>query len=154
MLQARYPEETFRDRPVPLNLGSLVHDLILTGAMTALTERHPSGKIVHGKLLESEHPGRRRCPDAVLDFPEEGGRVAVELELTAKSEKRYRAIIFHYRQDQRYHRVLYVVRGRSIEDKIRRVITGRRSVPGLPDPGMGKFEFVTLNDLLNAKETV
>jgi hypothetical protein len=153
MLQSLFPEDIFRDEPVPLNQASLAHDLVLTDVMTALVARHPDCRITHGKLLPGGAGERRLVPDAVMDAPNGGGRVAIELELTPKSGKRYRAIVFQYRQDPRFQKVLYVVAGRSIEAKIRYHIAGRAMVPGLPMPATGKFEYMRLGELLQGTST-
>ncbi len=149
LLQALYPQVTFRERPALVNNASLIHDLILTEVLTALASRSPSNRITHGRLLDVPEGQRRRMPDAVMEAPDGGGQIAIELELTAKSERRYRSIVFQYRTDPKYQTVLYVVAGRAIEAKVRRIIAGRRMIPGLPVPDAGKFEFLTLGSLLD-----
>ena len=50
--------------------------------------------------------------------------MALELELTAKSEMRYREIILSYRTSSEFDSVLYVVKELSIQKKIGGLITG------------------------------
>ena len=129
ILQTAFPDETFQDHPARLSPFNLIHDLTLTDMMTELAKRNPRCRFVHGRLLNNAGHDRRRSPDAVMELPGDGCRIAVELELTAKSERRYRSIVFQYRSDPGYQKVLYVVAGKAIEAKIRRVIAGRRPVP-------------------------
>jgi hypothetical protein len=71
-----------------------------------------------------------------------------ELELTAKSERRYREIILQYRLHPLFPKVLYIVSGAAIQEKIAYEITNQKRIPGLPVPSTGKFYFVTLSALL------
>ena len=91
-----------------------------------------------------------RLPDALVLTPRGEIETAIELELTAKSDKRYREIILQYRLSTTYKSVLYVTATKSIADKIKVQIFGR-PVPGLSTPqSTGKFSFVLLNEIRSA----
>ena len=79
-----FPEEVFKEE-LRFNPTTLAHDLLLTEAITALAERFPGGRIVHGRLLPVDRNRQRRIPDAVIREPRTDYFTAVELELTAKS---------------------------------------------------------------------
>lgn len=152
-LKMRFAQEGFRDEPVRLNTLTLSHDLLLTESMDALRSRFPQARIVHGRLSQGMESDRTRLPDAVLELPDSGERVAVELELTAKSERRYLEIVNQYRLQNHYSKVLYVVSQSSIAEKLRYQITGMKMQPGLPERSTGRFYFVELNSLLATPTT-
>ena len=80
--------------------------------------------VVHGKCVGIDHTKADRIPDAVI-FGEDGTiKSAIELELTSKSETRYRQIIVSYRLSPYYREVLYYVGNQSIKNKIEYAITG------------------------------
>ncbi len=148
-LQRRHPDEVISRQVVPLNLNQLGHDLRLSDTISALRKRFSSHQIIHGTHFHRANPGEKKHPDAILvDSGDE--QIAVELELTAKSENRYRAIVLEYRLHSRFGKVLYVVLGRAISQKIQYQITQSRSLPGLPAIPTGKFYFTTLRDLLRS----
>lgn len=147
-LQARYPEEIFREDPIRLNTSTLSHDLRLVESMTALKKRFPEREQLHGKHLGGGEARAARCPDAVLRESGRPGAWALELELTAKSNRRYREIITSYRLLPRYEKVLYVVSGSPLQQKIQGHILGYWPPPGSPRADTGKFYFVTLSELL------
>jgi hypothetical protein len=149
LLRARHPEETFRDEPVPLNSSSLSHDLLLTDVIPFIERRYPGGQVVHGKLIPGGETRRPRLPDAVIMFRGVRQKVAVELELTTKSDRRYRDIITSYRLSPEWSEVLYVVSGLPIARKIQAQILGHKVHEHGPKVVTGKFHFVTLQDLMN-----
>ncbi len=152
-LKMRFAQEEFRDEPVRLNTMSLSHDLLLTECMSALRLRFPQARLVHGRLWQGMESDRTRLPDAVLELPDSGERVAIELELTAKSERRYLEIVNQYRLQNLYSKVLYIVSQSSIAEKLRYQITGMKMQPGLPERSTGRFYFVELNSLLTTPTT-
>lgn len=152
LLRLHAPLENFRDEPVRLNPFILSHDLLLTDVMTLLKKRLPEYKIVHGKLIQGNEATRKRQPDAVLYSSDGHETIALELELTAKSLKRYRDIILEYRLQPQYPKVLYITATRSIAEKIQTLIA-HKPVPGLPAPSTGKFYFVLLQNLLKEPMT-
>jgi hypothetical protein len=78
-------------------------------------------------LLGSHGQPHRHYPDLMLDTAA-GQRVAVELELTAKSSGRMARIMAAYASDARIDQVLYVVADRSIGSRVRE--SARRSGAG------------------------
>jgi len=153
VLKSYLPRESFRDDPVRLNPFTLSHDLLLTDVMSLLQRRFPDYKLVHGKLLLGESSSKKRQPDAVLFSPAGNPEIALELELTSKSQGRYREIILDYRLAQAFPKVLYVTAIRSIAEKIQALIA-HKPVPGLPEPSTGKFYFALLQDLLSSPRTI
>lgn len=74
--------------------------------------------------------------------------MALEIELTAKSEMRYRDIILSYRTSSEFKKVLYVVKDKSIQRKLGGLITGFNGRYEFIDD-TDKFKFMTVDDLLN-----
>ena len=66
--------------------------------------------------------------------------VALELELTAKSEKRYRELILKYRLAKDFESVVYITSSDAIRNKIQSLLGGF---------GMtSKFKFMSLGEVL------
>jgi hypothetical protein len=151
-LKQRYPQEDFRDEALNFTTSTLAHDVLLTEVTTALLHRFP-GKVIIRGVLSKTTMGARRIPDALICDQRERVEVAVELELTIKSVKRYREIVLHYQLDSHYPKVLYVVPGKTLLEKLRFQITGQKEIPGLPLPHTGKFYFVQVDDLLRSPMT-
>lgn len=143
-----HPNEVISKQLLPLNLNQLGHDLLLNDTMKVLKKRFPGQRMVHGAHFQRSHPGGKRYPDAVLVGHSGVSQIAVELELTAKSENRYRAIVLEYQIHSRFSKVLYVVSGSTIQEKIQYQITQAKNLPGLGPSPTGKFYFTTLRDLL------
>jgi DNA-binding Lrp family transcriptional regulator len=147
------PDSPIRDEPVRFNASTLVHDLVLNDVMAALEKRFPRARITHGKLIQQPQTKGGRLPDAVLEMPSLDGLVAIELELTGKSNDRYRDIILQYLTSDRYEQVLYVMAGQAIAPRLRYLITNQREVPGADTPSTGKFFFTDLTKLLDGPTT-
>ena len=143
-LNETHPDGGLRQDPLRLSLYSLPHDLLLNEVVWALERRYPQTSFRHGRLITD--PDAKRVPDA--EFTLGSDRIAVELELTAKSEKRYREIVWQYLLSPIFTKIVYVASDR-IRDKISEQIAGRKTLPGLPRPTTGKFYFVELSALLN-----
>ncbi len=123
VLKGEYLSLELRDKPVRLHGYSIYHDLLLVDAMDALKARFPGAKVIHGRLAEYVADGDKVVePDAVMEMPGSHERWAVELELTAKSERRYREIVLRYRLSRAFDRVLYVVGHSEIVPKLTRVL--------------------------------
>ena len=75
--------------------------------------------------------------------------MALEIELTAKSEMRYREIILSYRTSAEFDSVLYVVKDISIQKKIGGLIIGFNGRYELSDD-TDKFKFMTLNQIFKS----
>ncbi len=148
-LRGTCPEERIRDEPIRLNTLTLYHDLLLTEVMDALRTRSPGQTVVHGKRFVPEGDTEGRLPDAVIVSPSGTPDVAVELELTPKSDRRYVEIVNQYQHQSLYKKVLYVVETESLADRIRTHVTGVRRSPGQAPPHTGRFYFATLTQLLS-----
>lgn len=146
-LQLKFPNEHFRLEPIPINTTTLYHDLLLSDVLLALEKRFLGSRFVNGKLIAADSLANGRLPDAVAEWPDGKNILAVELELTAKSEKRYRQIIMQYRLHSRAAGVLYVTATKGIQEKIEGIIAHKK-VEGLAKPSTGKFYFSNLKDLL------
>jgi hypothetical protein len=127
--------------PATLNLSNLYHDLLLTDVLRVLKRTWKVTKVPLGT--------QDRIPDAVLIHPVTGNKMALELELTAKSEMRYREIILSYRTSFEFEKVLYVVKDKSIQRKLGGLITGFNSRYDFSDD-TDKFKFMTLDQLFNS----
>ncbi len=147
LLQAKTPGKTLRIEPVPVNTSTLYHDLLLVDVTKQLGGILPNMEFVSGKLLNLPARSKRRIPDIIGTWQLTSKKMAIELELTAKSEKRYRQILTEYRVEQEFEKVLYITSHTSIEEKIKTLLTHKK-VEGFIRPSTGKFYFTSLNDLL------
>lgn len=147
LLQAKSPDKTLRIEPVPVNTSTLHHDLLLVDVTKKLESIFPEMSFVSGKHLNQTRDKRKRIPDIIGHWQETNKMMAIELELTAKSEKRYRQIFTEYRLDQNFEKVLYITSHSSIEEKIKTLLTHKK-VSGFMRPSTGKFYFTSLRDLL------
>ena len=138
-----------RVAPVPINLNQLHHDLILTDAIKILERRFINGQVVNSKLLVNSFKEERQVPDAVILF--DNKKYALEVELTAKSNMRYRDIVSNYRTSSEFENVLYLVKDEAIQNKIGAVITGFQSDYKKMDD-TDKFYFCTLSNFFGEQE--
>jgi hypothetical protein len=129
-----------------LSLYGLRHDLLLNEVVWAMEKRFPNTTFCHGRLIPGSDA--KQIPDA--EFAVDGERIALELELTEKSEKRYREIVLQYRLSPIIKKVVYVVASDRIKDKISFQLTQQRAIPGLSKPSTGKFYFVVLSEFLKS----
>ncbi len=155
-----------RPEPIALNIQSLIHDLELNSVVRGLKRALPMALIFNGKHLQSDGSSLfKKVPDAVLELPQASLemaktlgvvasdsavkglghlRVAVELELTAKSNPRYREIINGYRLSHEVDRVLYLTHDESIAQKIQSVLSGVPVKNNLR-PHQGMFSFLQVD---------
>lgn len=133
--------EDINQNLVSLNFNCLYHDLLLTDVLLVFKRSWTVTKV--SKEIQS------RIPDAVLIDPRNNKKIALELELTAKSEMRYRDIILSYRTSNEFDCVLYVVKDDSIQNKIGGLITGFNGRYEIGDD-TDKFKFMTLSQVLNS----
>jgi hypothetical protein len=138
----------FRDQPVPLNTFSLIHDLTLNEAVAKLIKENPKLKITNSKLMRFDPQTNAQIPDAVGVMIDGNEQMAIELELTAKSEKRYREIISNYRLLRRYSKVLILYGDETIWSKIRSTLPVDRSETANGKTIFSKFELRNLKSLL------
>lgn len=139
----------FKPQPVRIHPYTLHHDLILVDLASALKRRFANASVLSGKLLlssDQNSPGIE--PDLVVTLPEGRGKMAIELELTDKSEKRYREIVMRYRLSKEYGNVLYFIQDPFVQSLLTRVILNRQPHT-LEKPNTGKFYFSRLQDFLN-----
>ncbi len=140
-----------RAQPFRIHHHSLNHDLILVDLTTALQRRFPDSKITNGKLLAVTGKAEA-IPDLVLTRPDGKTKVAIELELNSKSERRYQEIVLRYRMSQEYQRVIYFLDDPYIAKLITRLILNRNPHPK-EVPMTGKFTFVRLSEFITNPET-
>lgn len=159
-------DERWKTQPVPVNIQSLIHDLELNQAVRGIGERLLGAVITNGKhLLKDGSAANAKIPDALLelnanDFDEAKRigivgpevvlknatplRVAVELELTTKSDRRYREIITGYRLNRNVDRVLYLSHDQAVFRKIQGVLAGY-PLKGQVRPHSGIFSFLPVS---------
>ncbi|HXH76683.1 MAG TPA: hypothetical protein VNJ08_17060 [Bacteriovoracaceae bacterium] len=104
--------------------------------------------IKNSKVYKEGLENKNRIPDAVIIDPRANKKMALELELTGKSEMRYRDIILSYRTSSDFEKVLYVVKDKSIQRKLGGLITGFNSRYEIGDD-TDKFQLMTVGELLN-----
>lgn len=141
-LRKRHPETDFRSQPIRLRPFSIDHDLLLVDVVGAMKIMWPSYQIIIGELFSALAESNSLRPDAVIIKPGGAGRIAVELELTAKSEQRYRDLALKYRLSKELESVIYVTAHDQVAAKIKTVVGGG-SIGS-------RFEFMSLADVLNA----
>jgi hypothetical protein len=149
LLQSRFGvEQIARGDPFPWNTGQLAHDLILNDVGRLIHSAETGWRFKNGKHFASSLTDERRMPDALLQMPGSRECVAVELELTVKSEKRYREILLGYKLSPRTSRVLYVSSDPGVLRKVQSVLTGGK-IPGAKlERSIGKFYFVAVPELM------
>jgi DNA-binding Lrp family transcriptional regulator len=147
MLRNKASATELRDKPVRLHGHSIHHDLLLVDVLDALGLRFPGAAITNGKFLEALDGDKKFQPDALLVLPGGGERWAVELELNAKSERRYREIVLRYRLSRSFDRVLYVTGSSEVTPKLARVL-GKNPGELCNQPFKEKFLAINVNALL------
>ncbi len=140
-----------RALPIRIHHHSLNHDLILVDLRQALERRFAGARVTNGKLLSLSGKAEA-MPDLVLERPSEKGKVAIELELSAKCERRYQEIVLRYRMSNEYQKVIYFLDDSYIERLITRVIVNRNPHPKATFT-TDKFYFADLNEFITKPET-
>ena len=160
--------DDMRSEPVPVNIQSLIHDLELNDVVHQIKMKLSKAVVTNGKLLETNNFGDfKKVPDALLEIPQseiemakglgllpnsaalKGNRnlrLAVELELTVKSDRRYREIINAYRLSQMFDQVLYLSADTAIIRKVQSVLIGF-PIKGDLKPHHGIFSFLEMQKL-------
>lgn len=139
--------ECFNQEVVSLNFSSMFHDLLLTDLLRIFKKRKPFLNCTNSKLI-TELKATERIPDAIIYDSTANKKVALELELTAKSLERYRDIIVNYRTHAEFDEVLYVVKDETIRNKIGGVITGFGGKFN-KDDYTDKFKIILLKEIIN-----
>lgn len=138
--------KSLRSSPANINLSTLLHDLILTDVIRVLRKKHSGLEVFNTKAVGMYPRGKAQVPDAIMRDAKKDHQVAIELELTAKSEARYRDIIFNYRCYSKFEKVIYVVASDAIKEKISSLIGGGA------DTGM--FSFLSLKELMDETKRI
>jgi hypothetical protein len=125
------------------------HDLILVDLSDALKRRFGEAQITNGKLVMSGSQNQSGLePDLIVSWPNDSTKIAVELELSDKAEKRYREIVLRYRLSSEYAQVIYFADDPFIQSLLTRVILNRK--PHAEERlDTGKFYFSCLTELIN-----
>lgn len=134
--------------PRPLNTAELHHDLLLVDLSEALKLREPGCRIVRGERGIYGLRIGQRVPDLIVETTH--ARWAVELELTAKSNTRYRQILASYQVSSDYDRVLYAVANAAIATKIRSLLGAHLKSGTSPFGRLEKFTFRPMTDLIRS----
>ncbi len=138
--------EFLRNTPVPINLSQLHHDLVLTDLIFKLRNNYNEARVLNSRVQVNSYKEERQVPDGVILFKDK--KYALEVELTAKSNLRYREIVSNYRTSFEYDRVLYLVKNESIRKKMGGIITGFGKDYKLSDD-TDKFYFCTITDFFH-----
>jgi DNA-binding Lrp family transcriptional regulator len=144
VLQKWQPEFDFWPEPLSLQPFSVDHDLLLVDVLETLKKQKPGLQILLGDHFSRTPNVQGLKPDGLLIMDEVSKPVALELELTAKSEKRYRELILKYRLTKDFDHVLYVTGHVQIAAKMRSII-------GVGDV-TGRFKFCQVSDILKPNE--
>lgn len=149
ILQMKHSDLVFNERPMVLSIPTLDHDLLINDIKSKLIRKYPVHKWINGKNLNPKE--LRKIPDAVLVLSNQPKAIAIELELHAKSAQRYSQIITEFRLSAGIEKVIYVTSNEQIDRKIMSIIEGF-DVPMNHRLSTKFFEFVSLNELMNAKQ--
>ena len=146
-LQMAHPSQHFRPLPPSIGFQSLQHDLTVNEVQWALMKRFPQLSFINGRLVESDNKAIN-LPDIVGMC--DGREFAIEVELTPKSEKRYRELLLNYQVAKRFESILYVTASDFIKYKVQNIALGYRINTGLARDGVdtGSIYFVDLKTLL------
>ena len=153
VLEKSYPDVAFKSDLVKLNSTSLYHDYLLTEVLDILNLEYQGLSFKNAKTVCENFESRDKLPDAII-YDGLGKIVgALELELTQKSDRRYRDIVTDYRLSRTFLKIIYVYSSDGIATKIKEIVRGK-SVLGLPEIDTGRFYFVKVKELLNNKQTL
>ncbi len=151
-LSARHLGQSFRQKPIRVHGYGIYHDVLLVDVMDALRVKFPGAAVTNGRLWGQNVAVASVNPDAVLELPGGKERWAVELECTAKSEKRYREIVLRYRLQSVFDRVLYVTDRDEVVQKLARILERKPSALGADAP-TEKFLLLPRSDLVSKNKT-
>jgi len=154
VLEKSYPDVAFKRELVKLNSTSLYHDYLLTEVLNILSVDYESLSFKNAKTICENFESRDKLPDAII-YNKLGKIVgALELELTQKSDRRYREIVTGYRLSRNFPAVIYVYSNDGIATKIKEIVRGK-AVAGLTEIDTGRFYFVKSQTLLkNSKALI
>lgn len=152
LLEGVFVDKDFNENIPMISHGSLSHDLLLTEVLDAMRILYPNQQIINSRLAVDRLKNGPK-PDAFL-IDESQKVQAIELELTAKSDKRYRDLVLKYRLARDVEQVIYVVSKTSIAEKILSQINGRRSNKIRLPLTQGKFHIMKLKNVLNLQPNI
>lgn len=127
--------------PRVLNTAELPHDLLLVELVDVLKKKLPSCEIQLGTRGRTYGGTALRVPDLTVSLTGKE-QWAVELELTAKSSRRYRHILLDYLTSD-YDKVLYVVGSPAIQLKLQRILNEYKN------SSQCRFKFTLLDEFLD-----
>ena len=148
ILSIKNQEAVYRTDPVLPQFNSLVHDLLLNEVSDHLKKEHLGRNVVNAKLLKFTPSRTEQIPDLVMEGEYREFDQSIELELTSKSEKRYREIITNYRLSSRFKKVLFIVSDGALHQKLWQIVTGVRANSHELKSQSGKFYFRSLESCL------
>jgi hypothetical protein len=152
VLEKSYPNVAFKRELVKLNSTSLYHDYLLTEVLNILSVDYENLVFKNAKTICGNFESRDKLPDAII-YNKIGKIVgAIELELTQKSDRRYREIVTGYRLSRTFPLVVYVYSNDGIATKIKEIVRGK-AVAGFTEIDTGRFYFVKSQTLLSAGKT-
>lgn len=137
-LQKRFSNIEFHPEPVRLQPFSIEHDLLLVDVLLSFKVQRPDMGFVLGEHFCRFKSHLSVKPDAILT--DMRGKMALELELTAKSERRYRELILKYRLAKDFESVVYITSSDAIRNKIQSLLGGFGTT--------SKFKFMSLGEVL------
>jgi len=146
-LANKFASKTFSEGVPEIRVQQLQHDLLLLDVVERLKTRHPKNGFVEGSRYAKDIGDQTRVPDFVMIDPVTKETTAIELELTAKSERRYRHIILDYRMSKAFSKVLFVTASETIKRKIMTEVMGER-VHDFKIQNTGKFFFLLVSDII------
>lgn len=146
MLARARPEVSIFEKCPVLNPHQLDHDLLIADIAEHFKRRFPGYQWTNGRYLQ-DSDGFKKIPDAVLQRTAQDRAIAIELELTGKSARRYRDIVAALRTSPRIEKVIYVTASHAIGRKIMSAIEGYQ-VPFGHRFRSDLFEFVRLTECL------
>lgn len=117
VLSYMFLEENIGKSIPKINKNSFEHDLVLTDVLRGLRLRYDRAKIENTRILGEKYRSGTQVPDAVLFNGDD--QYAIELELTQKESSRYRDIVLNYHVDDRYKRIIYIAKAKTISSQIR-----------------------------------
>ncbi len=128
--------------PVAIATSQILHDVLLVDLVRSLLKENDCTYINGKNVLKSQVN-----PDGILKFSD-GRSVAIELELTQKSDQRYRELITGYRLEPAFDEVWYFVKSQGVAASLRAAVTGYKH--GTAD--LEKFQIKNVWDFIQIKE--
>jgi len=145
-LQKHRPEKLVFEKCPAINVFQLDHDLLLADLAAHFERQFAGAKWINGRHL-TDSDRLPKIPDAILRMPSKSQVVAIELELTAKSQDRYQEIIRSLKVSPLLEKVIFVTGSTVIGRKIMSAIRGYQVPEGFEFKS-DLFEFQRLDQCL------